>query len=246
MHDSIWTFAFEVANFVALAGLLGWFFFKPVREAIEAQQSETRRLEEQAKEKLAHAEQVDRDLNQQRQAVAQELEVMRNSARDSADQERDEILTKARAEADRERERIKRQAIQIQQTQARHLAHVIAQKTSSVISKLLLEIDGPELEPALIQAAIGQLGLLSSDSLAPVSVESARALDEVTKARIREALHLPQHMVTFHVFPDLVGGLRITTAQGLVDASVAGLARFAEQELLQELGPSLQEVPADE
>ena len=56
MNESLWTFAFELANFVALAALLSWLFFKPVRKAVEHQRARTQRIEQNAEQKLAEAE----------------------------------------------------------------------------------------------------------------------------------------------------------------------------------------------
>lgn len=231
MQDSLWTFAFEIANFVMLAGLLGWFFFKPVRNAIEQQQDEARQLEEQSKAKLAYAENIEKELNQKREHVSQELEEMRAAAKRSADREGEQIIAKARADAIEELAQLKGRKIQIEQAQARQLAKFISDKTTNVISKLLKDIDGPDLESALLQASIRQLEPISSSRLAPVSVETATELDAESKIRLCEAIHQPQDSVLFLVIPELIGGLRVSTSQGLVDASIAGLARYAEQEL---------------
>ena len=39
----------------------------------------------------------------------------------------------------------------------------------------------------------------------------------------------------YRIVPDLVGGLRISTAEGLIDTSISGIARFAEESLAAEL-----------
>jgi hypothetical protein len=43
------------------------------------------------------------------------------------------------------------------------------------------------------------------------------------------------------VLPELVSGVRIATQQGLIDASVAGLATFAEQSLAEALAAMIRE-----
>ncbi|PQO25621.1 hypothetical protein C5Y96_22630 [Blastopirellula marina] len=238
MGDSLWTFAFEIVNFLMLAGLLGWFFFKPVRNAIEKERDETRRLEEQSKAKLSQAESIERDLNQQKQTVIEEIEKMRLAATASATQEREQILAKARAEANKELDLLKLKAIHIEQANASRLSQFIVEKTTAIISRLLQDIDGPELESALMGATVRQLEALSAETLSPVSVESAVELDSAAKERICVALKQPAKSVSFRVLPELIGGLRISTAQGLVDASIAGLSRYAKQELLDEVSQS--------
>jgi hypothetical protein len=43
------------------------------------------------------------------------------------------------------------------------------------------------------------------------------------------------------VVPELLAGVRIATPQGLIDASVSGLARFAEQVLIDDMTAMIQE-----
>ena len=69
MNDSLWTFVFEIANFVALAAVLAWLFFKPVRKALEDQQAKARQHEEEAAQKLADAERLREDIESQRADV---------------------------------------------------------------------------------------------------------------------------------------------------------------------------------
>ncbi|NJN47909.1 MAG: hypothetical protein HC808_17125, partial [Candidatus Competibacteraceae bacterium] len=47
------TFLFEAANFLVLAGVLGWLFFKPVRQALIDRQVKFEADAVQAAEKLA-------------------------------------------------------------------------------------------------------------------------------------------------------------------------------------------------
>ena len=43
------------------------------------------------------------------------------------------------------------------------------------------------------------------------------------------------------VVPQLIGGLRISTAHGLIDASITGLANFTEQSLSAEMESMIRE-----
>ena len=78
-----------------------------------------------------------------------------------------------------------------------------------------------------------------------VTVETASALDETSKAEIEAALGRAKKRANFRVVPELVTGLRITTEEGLIDASVSGLASFAEQFLNTEIDRMLSEESMD-
>ena len=246
MNDSLWTFLFEIANFVALAAVLAWLFFKPVRKAIADQQAKMQKLESDAAKKLADAERSKQEIESQRQALDGELEKMRVSAREAAQHEAEEILESARARAEQEQAAIKRDALHIEQAQVAKLATAVATTARQTMDRFLQQMDGPEMEKTLLKAACRELQKLPSNQLGPVTVESARALDDEARRQINESLGSAATSADFHVSPELDGGLRISTAHGLIDASTKGLADFAEQSLAAEMHSILREESASE
>ena len=241
MNESLWTFVFEIANFVAFAAVLGWLFFKPVRQALEDQQARTRQLEEDAVQKLADAERLRQEADAQQQAVATELEEMRTGARRTAEEEARQIVAEAREQADRERDSLKREALNIHRAQTANIARAVATATNQTVRQFLQQMTGIELEQALVRAACRELQAFSDDSLAPVTVESAAALDDAAEQQIRQVLGASAGSARFRVVPDLIGGLRISTARGLIDASITGLAGFAEHAFSDELESMIRE-----
>jgi F-type H+-transporting ATPase subunit b len=235
VNDSLWTFAFEIANFVALAAVLAWLFFKPVRKAIEDQQAKARRLEEDAAQKLADAKRVGEEIDSQRQALASELEAMRSKVREAAKQEAEQILAEARAHAERERATLKRDALHIERAQTAKIASAVATATHDTMQRFLQQLEGPELEQTLIKAVCRELQTFSNNSLAPVTIESATSLDNEARELVNSSLGTAAKTAVFRVVPELKGGLRISTAHGLIDASATGLANFAEQSLSAEM-----------
>lgn len=241
MNESLWTFVFEVANFVAFAAVLGWLFFKPVRQALEDQQAKARKIEEDAAQKLADAERLRREVEAQHQAAASELEAMRVKALEAAKQEAAQVLAEARAQMERERESLKRESLNIHRAQTANIARAVAAATNQTVRHFLQEMTGIELEQALVRAACRELQAFSNDSLAPVTVESAAALDDEAQQSIRQALGPSATTAQFRVVPDLLGGVRIATARGLIDASITGLASFAEHSFSAELESMIRE-----
>lgn len=241
MNDSLWTFVFQTANFVVLAALLAWLFFEPVRRALESQQAKGRRLEEDAERKLADAESHWQEVESQRRALASELEAMRDKVREKAKQEAEQILAEARARADQEQAALKRDALHIERAQLTKIARAVAGATHDAMQRLLRQMQGPELEQALLRTACREVQTLSNNSLAPVTVESAAPLDDEGQRLIRSSLRAAAKSVSFRVAPELDAGLRISTAHGLIDASAAGLAQFAEQSLAAEMEAIIRE-----
>ena len=232
---------FEIANFVALAAVLAWLFFKPVRKALEGQQAKAKRQEDEAAQALARAEQLRQDIDTQHQTLAAELEAMRVKMREAAKQEAEQIVTEARAQMERERATLKREALHIEQAQTAKIARAVATATHGTMQRFLEQMEGPELEQTLVQAACRELQSFSNNSLAPVTVESATPLSNESLQLIKTSLGTAAKTADVRVDPELKGGLRVSTAHGLIDASITGLANFAEQSLSASIESMLRE-----
>jgi F-type H+-transporting ATPase subunit b len=235
VSPSLTTFVFEVANFLGLALVLAWLFFKPVRKALEDQQARARAQEEEAARRLAEADGVRKEVEAQRRRLEAEADETRARAKEAAGKEAEAILAEARAHAEHERTETKRQALNIERAQLAALARSVATVAQEAVQRLLGQLQGPELERALLQAACRQLQGFADRPRAPVVVESASPLDPSARQQIESALGREKPAVEFRVVEELGGGLRIRTAQGLIDASIDGLANFAERSLLDEL-----------
>lgn len=235
--SSTWaTFLFEAANFLLLAAVLGWLFFRPVREVLERRRSEIEAEQRAAAEARVEAERALKEVRARRVELEGSLEELRGRVQREAETERDRLVEAARARAQRERETFEEELASLRRAQARTLARDAASAAQEIVVRLLREMDGPELEPSLVKAACRELEKLrSSGSLAPVVIESARPLDGQALAGLAAAAGVEPAGATHRVDPDLVAGVRILTARGLVDASAAGLATQAERVLLSRL-----------
>jgi F-type H+-transporting ATPase subunit b len=230
------TFLFEAANFLLLAAVLGWLFFRPVRDALERRRSELESEQRAAAEARAEAERAAQDARAKRAELEDSLEELRERVQSEAEAERERLVEAARAQMQRERETLKGELVAQRRAQARSLAHDAAFAAKEIVVRLLGEMEGPDLGDALLRAACGELEKLrSSGPLAPVVVESARALEDEAVAGLAQAAGVAAADVARRVDPDLVTGLRVLTARGLVDASAAGLAAQAERVLVSQL-----------
>lgn len=235
MSPTLTTFLFEAANFVLLAGVLAWLLFKPVRNAIEARRTAQAEQAEQTQAKLDEAESIRSDIAQQRNVLDDELESLRDEARSEAEREAEKTLVEAHRKAQHEYDAAKQRLSHLKSSEIERLSRVVATTTGELVSRLLAQLDTPDLESALTQAACRQLRALEDNSLEPVTVESAKPLTAEAQAALETVLGGSFASADFRVVPELGIGLRISTNRGLVDASSKGLAAFAERTLASQL-----------
>jgi len=227
------TFLFETANFLLLAVLLGWLFFRPVRGILERQRAlldaERREAEEsrgEARRQLAEAQKL-------RAELEASLSGLRERGRQEAEREAAAILASARDQAGRERKALEAELVALRRGAARARSLDSATAARDIVVRLLERIGGPDIDQALLQVARRELALLAAGgSLDPVIVEAPRALETDALASLSEAAGIAPDRVDQRIAPELVGGVRIVTGRGLVDASVAGLAARAEQAIV--------------
>jgi F-type H+-transporting ATPase subunit b len=230
------TFLFEAANFLLLAALLGWLFFRPVRAALEQRRAGLEAAQRDAEAGRAEAQRLLDDAQARRGRLEASLAELRDKLRKEAESERDRLLAAAREQAQRERDALKAELAAQRRSQARALSGDAASAAREILVRLLAQVDGPELERSLLDAAGRRLtGLASNGPLTPVIVESAEPLVPDALEALARAVGCPASALGQRVVPDLVAGVRVLTARGLVDASAAGLAAHAEQTLLARL-----------
>lgn len=228
------TFLFEAANFLLLAAVLGWLFFRPIRDALERRRSELESEQRAAAEARSGAERALQEARERRAEMEASFEALRERVQREAETERDRLVAKAREQMQRERGKLKEEFGSLRRAQARSIGRDAAFAAKEIVVRLLEEMGGPDLEHTLRRAACRSLETLrSSGALAPVVIESVSPLDNAALAAFAEAAGVPD--AAHRVDPDLVAGVRILTAQGLVDASAAGLAAQAERVLVRQI-----------
>jgi F-type H+-transporting ATPase subunit b len=229
------TFLYEAVNFLALALLLGWLFFKPVRQALAEYQRRQEEALKSAEKIRAEAENVRSEVVKERASLNAELQRLRAEELDTARQQAQRILADAEALAARKQRDAVRRVHHLEETEASELGRAAATAAATSLSRLLDRIRSPELESALVRSACNELKKFSNASLSPVKVESAFPLSLEDRAKVEASLEEATPPLVYRVNEELRGGVRIWTAQGLIDASIAGLSRYAEQTLRQEM-----------
>ncbi len=235
MSPTLTTFLYEAANFLVLAAALGWFFFKPVRQALVDRRAKMEADSVQAAQQLAEAEKMRQETDRTRANLQAEMNELRARELEAARRQAEQIVSDARAVAQRQRELSERQAAQMSDSQRATLADVSAAAAAETVGRLLTQIGGPELQSALIDSACQQLRRLPQDGIGPVKIESAQPLDANQRTLITEALGTAGAGADFRTVDGLGDGVRISTGKGLIDASVKGLVQFASQSLVKQM-----------
>lgn len=235
MSPTITTFLFEAANFLVLAAVLGWLFFKPIRQALDDRRTRIESELQEAAQKLAEAEHRNQEVDAARANLQGELNELRTRELEAAQRKADQLLADARLAAERELALARSQAARMSEMQRDTIAQAAAAAAAETVGKLLEQISGRDLESALIDSACRQLRSLPPDAIAPVKVESAKPLSPQQRAALEDALGRAAAAAEFRTVDDLAGGVRISTGKGLIDASVIGLSSFARRSLVKEL-----------
>jgi F-type H+-transporting ATPase subunit b len=239
------TFLFELANFLLLAALVGWLLFRPVRAALTARQ-------QQEQERASALEKREQEITRKSEELAarsatfeETLATERKDRLAAADKEASEIVSHARATAERARDRSRRMLEHLEQAEVERLAGAVAAAAREAVARLLIDIESPALDHALLLAVCRKLEA-DGDPSAAVLVESAAPLEQTDRDALAKAARQDVRSVDFRVVPDLHGGLRVTTASGLIDASAAGIADHAGRVLTRTLTePAAEPEPID-
>jgi len=232
MSPTLTTFLVELINFLLLVALVGWLLFKPVRSALQARQAAEKRQADELALRAAEADRLRAELEQRRRTFEEETAGLRKQHLALADQEAAGIIARGREAAARERQAAQRVLGHLERAEVERLSAAVASATRESVARLLTTLDVVDLETGLVRAACRQIEALGNGPFGAVLVESARALDGNHETAIRAALDGHAVSMEFRITPHLRGGVRVTTAQGLVDASAIGIATQAEAALL--------------
>ncbi|MEX2187016.1 MAG: F0F1 ATP synthase subunit delta [Pirellulales bacterium] len=235
MSPTLTTFLFEAANFLVLAAALGWLFFKPVRQALHDRSAKLAAEAQEAAGTLTKAEATQREIDATRAHLQEELNELRSRELEAARGQAAQLVADARRAAERELESARHQAAQMSEMQRDTLSNVAAAAAAETVGKLLQQLAGRDLQSALIESACEQLRALPPDAIAPVKVESAQPLTADQRSAVENALGHAAAGADFRTVDDLMGGVRISTGKGLIDASISGLVQFARQSLVYEM-----------
>lgn len=232
MSPTLTTFLVELVNFLLLVSLVGWLLFRPVRSTLQARQAAEKRQTDELATRAAEAERLQVELERRSRTFEEDMAELRQQHVASANEEAAAIQAHAREAAARERDSVQRVLGHLERAEVGRLSAAVAAATRESVARLLTTLDVVDLETGLMRVACRQLEMLGSRPLGAVLVESPRALDGNQETAIRTAVDGHATSVEFRITPHLRAGIRVTTAQGLVDSSAIGIAAQAEAALM--------------
>ncbi len=235
---SLATILFQVVNFLVLLGVLSWFFYRPIRKAIEEREQLISSQIEQARQREREAEERLKDLEAERARARDEATALLHSARESAASERAELIEKARAEAGQLRQDALKQVDTEERSAETRLALELRQAAVSIAGDLIRTAAGPSVHEGLVDQFLDSFPKLDRHQRdlireamerdpESLTVETAYPLDIDRQGEVRE--HLAKILdydpgdlqLRFEVRPELICGIRFVAGTAAIDLSLS-------------------------
>lgn len=232
MTFNVWTFLFEVLNFVVLAAVLHRLLYRPLREAIDKRHAETERARTEAESARKQADTARDQLTAKLAEVDRErLEVLRAAAEQAAGEKAKQIAA-AGVEAKLIHDRAMQDAEQLRKDALASLEGAIGNLAVGLADRLLREAGDSSLNRQLTLHLMDTVRAIPADERDRVRregngadgiVESSQLLDDATRTSLTTAVQelrgsdLP---LRYEVNPKLICGSRLQIGGRVWDATV--------------------------
>jgi F-type H+-transporting ATPase subunit b len=230
---NVWTFLFEVLNFLVLAFVLHRLLYRPLREAIDKRKAENERARTEAEAARKEADAAREQLAAKLAAADRDRQELLRAAAEQAEAEKAKRLADAEAAARAVREQARHDAEQLRQDTLTGLEGEVGALAVGLAERLLTQACDASLDGQLARHLVDTIRALTGDERDRVrrdagtggaEVESASPLADAVRddlaAAIRELLGR-ECEVTFGVKPGLVGGALARVGGHVWDATVA-------------------------
>jgi F-type H+-transporting ATPase subunit b len=242
MTFNIWTFVFEVLNFLVLAFVLHRLLYRPLREAIDRRRAALAQAQTQADKARLDAVALQQQLEQRLADIDRERQELLRKSHEQAETDRRAIMAEAEQAVERRQEEV-RQALQRERDEALH-----ALEAEGV--SLAVDLAGRLLAEAADTTLNRQLALHLLEALAHLSepereqlrrhwqpadgavLEAAAEMDAETVEQFTRAVAtiLGQPVsLAIHADLALLAGVRLRLGGHVWDASLAGQMQTAKR-----------------
>ena len=235
MIFNVWTFLFQVVNFLVLVAILRWLLYRPLREAIDRRREANAQAQADAEAARTKAVALQASLDQQVADLERRHEAVIHEARERAEVERQSLLAEAEAAIRRRREEVERQFARERDEALRTLRADLVHSAVEMARRILSEATGSTLQRQLAGRLVEELGRIPDDERRRLRdewdegeaavVETAAELNGDSLRDLGgaiESLAGRRLDVSVEVRPDLLGGVRLRIGGHLWDASIAG------------------------
>jgi len=233
MKFDIWTFLFQVINFIVLLFILKRLLYRPIREIMEKRRGLLEKTVQDAervkKEALELKEKYQEELNKLRELKTQTLEKMQGEVED----EKKKLIREAGKDAKKIIEKEKA----IFEAEKRKLETELKDKAIETVSvfasNLLKDISDEELHKGIYRRLLNELGGIASDitkikgkdETLSVDLITAYPLNEELLRKIQETIEssIPEKVIiNTTVDKSLIAGIRIKAYDMVYDSSLSG------------------------
>ncbi len=235
MIFNVWTFLFEVLNFLVLVYVLRWLLYRPLHEAIDRRREANAKAQADADKARQEAVTLQQQLNAQRTALDQQRQEVIRKAREQAEAERKATRAEAERAVQHRREEVEQQ-LERERAEALQALHAeLVQSAVALAERCLHEASNSTLQQQLAGRLVEALqhiaederqrlrGELEADEIAVVETaadlngEIFQNLDGALKSLAGRRVNL-----SVQTRPELLGGLRLRLGGHVWDASLTG------------------------
>lgn len=231
MKFNIWTFLFQIVNFVVLLFILKRLLYKPVKEIMEKRKGLIEKTiedaEKEKKEALELKERHQEEMNKLKGLQITMIEKMKNEV----GKEKERLLTEAEKEATRTIEEERAVFETEKKRDEANLKEMVIQTVSGFATNLLKDISDEELHKSIyrrvfnnleeiastIQAGDGESATIDLISAYPLREEELIELQKVLESRLSKKVS-----VNTSVDKNLIAGVKIKVHDMVYDSSLSG------------------------
>ena len=234
MKFDLWTFSFQIINFIVLLLILKKVLYRPVREIMEKRRELATKTMEEAERIRREAQEVQSENQAEQKRLKEQHGRLLEEMREEVARERQTLLQETDREVQRRRDK-ERALLEAEKTrQAADIRKLSIDTVALFAANLCREIADEDLHRALhrrliegIEQVCNELRSLVEGGEAPLSVEviSAYPLDQDAEQSLQAALEAGtggQVCLKCCIDRDLLAGLKIKTGDKSYDASLQG------------------------
>ena len=235
MIFNVWTFLFQVVNFLVLVAILRWLLYRPLREAIDRRREADDRARADAEAARREAAALQASLDQRLADLERRREDMIREARERAEAERQSLMTETDASIRRRREEVEQQLAREREEALRSLRAELVHSAAEMAGRILSEAADSTLRRRLAGRLVEELGRIPDDERRELRgewvdgeaavVETSGPLDGDSLRDLAGAIESLAGRplgVSVETRPDLLGGVRLRIGGHVWDASLAG------------------------
>jgi F-type H+-transporting ATPase subunit b len=232
---NVWTFLFQVINFLVLVAILRWLLYRPLREAIDRRREANAKAQADAEAARREAAALQAKLDQQLADLDRKRAEVIREARERAEGERQALLADAEGAIRRRREEVEQQLGCERDEALRSLRAELVHSAVEMAGRLLSEAADATLQHQLAVRLVDELRRIPEeerlrlcgewDDGEAAVVESASELNGELLHDLGGAIESLAGRplgVSVQVRPELLGGVRLRIGGHVWDASMAG------------------------